>query len=104
MRGAPPCVKAYEGLHAAALGVAAAPSVRFAVLDVDSTAEAADLATELGLERLPAYIVTADGAEVARLVRTSEREALPDVLSAALDGRLAAAPLSAAPAAAAAAA
>jgi hypothetical protein len=55
MHGAPPCIKTFNALHAAAL--THAPGVSFGVMDVDYSDECAAAAAELDLPRVPTYIV-----------------------------------------------
>lgn len=79
MHAAPPCIKTYGVLYEAAR-THRDSSVSFAVMDISSSREHSDLATELDLQRLPTYVIYKGGQEVARLARTSERKRLGQVL------------------------
>eukprot|EP00878_Enallax_costatus_P029948 GHUV01032521.1.p1 GENE.GHUV01032521.1~~GHUV01032521.1.p1 ORF type:complete len:387 (+),score=105.00 GHUV01032521.1:104-1264(+) len=79
MHAAPPCIKTYGALYQAAR-THCNSGVSFAVMDIDSTQEHSELAAELDLQRLPTYAVYKGGREVVRLVRTSERKRLGEVL------------------------
>ncbi|KAF6260071.1 hypothetical protein COO60DRAFT_1686219 [Scenedesmus sp. NREL 46B-D3] len=98
MHAAPPCVRSYSRLYDAAQG--SAGRVPFAVMDVDCSDECTALGNELGLQRLPTYVVFKAGQEVCRLARSSERKQLQEVLQQQLTGSAAAAAAEAAQAAA----
>lgn len=83
MHAAPPCIKTYGVLYEAAR-THAQSGVSFAVMDITSSSEHSELATELDLQRLPTYVVYKGGKEVARLARTSERKRLGSVLQEVL--------------------
>jgi thioredoxin-like negative regulator of GroEL len=57
-------------------------------MDISSSSEHTELATELDLQRLPTYVVYKGGQEVCRLARTSERKRLGQVLQEVLEESL----------------
>eukprot|EP00775_Hariotina_reticulata_P003157 gene3157-3434_t len=84
MHGAPPCIKTFNALYAAAQ--THTPVVTFGVMDVDCSDECAAAAAELDLPRVPTYIVYRGGQEVQRLCSTAERRELTEVLSRLMRG------------------
>jgi hypothetical protein len=77
-------VQSYSRLYEAAQSSIA--SIPFAVMDVDCSEECTALSNELGLERLPTYVVYKAGKEVCRLARSSERKQLQEVLQQQMAG------------------
>jgi thioredoxin-like negative regulator of GroEL len=80
MHAAPPCVQSYASLYEAAQSSLSNSSIPFAVMNVDCNEECTALSNELGLQRLPTYVVYKAGKEVSRLARSSERRQLQEVL------------------------
>jgi thioredoxin-like negative regulator of GroEL len=78
MHAAPPCVNTYSRLYEAAQS--SAGSIPFAVMNVDCSEECTALSNEMGLDRLPTYVVYKGGQEVHRLARSSERKQLQELL------------------------